>query len=196
MKLGFDLDDVVVDTAGTIRRYLKKVYDLDYSGFINYDFIENKFHLDEDINKKIILDLINKASNNVFISKVKPSKEAVDCLRKLKKSGHSIHYITARKIGDEYETALFLRRYHIPFDSIHNVGHGNEKGALGRVLNLDFFLDDLESNLESMFKYKKRWRKGLALFTQPWNANTIDASRFTRLDNWIQVSRHLGIHRR
>ena len=30
MKLGFDLDDVVVDTAGTIRRYLKKVYDLVY----------------------------------------------------------------------------------------------------------------------------------------------------------------------
>lgn len=196
MKLGFDLDDVVVNTTGTIRTYLNKKYKLDYTGFINYNFLENTFHPDEETNKEIIIDIIDKASDDVFITKAKPFKEAIECIKKLKKAGHSIHYITARNIGAEYQTALWLRKHHIPFDSIHNVGQGNEKGMFGRSLNLDFYMDDLEINLESMFKYKKRWRKGLALFTQPWNSDSIDASKFIRLDNWIQVSRHLGIHKR
>jgi uncharacterized HAD superfamily protein len=196
MKLGFDLDDVIVDTAGNVRKYLKKVHNIDYAGIINYNLTENTFHEDEDVNKKIIIDLVEQASNDVFITKAKPFKDAVECIKKLKKAGHSIHYITARHLGGEYKTSLLLRKHHIPFDSINNVGRHNEKGLVGRRLNLDFFLDDLEYNLESMFKYKKRWRKGLALFTQPWNKDSIDGSKFIRLNDWAQVSRHLGIHKR
>lgn len=196
MKLGFDLDDVVVDTVGAIRSYLNEAHGIEYTGFINYNFVGNIFHSDKEVNKKIVIDVVEKASNNLFLAKAKPHKDGIECIKKLKKAGHSIHYITARNIGAEYESAMYLRKYNIPFDSIHNVGHGNEKGMYGRSLNLDFFLDDLESNLESMIKYKKRWRKGLALFTQDWNSKSIDASRFIRLDNWAQVSRHLGIHKR
>jgi hypothetical protein len=58
-------------------------------------------------------------------------------------------------------------------------------------------MDDCIWHLDDMFRYKNRWRKGLGLFTRPWNENeSIDLSRFLRFNNWKEVIRHLGIHKR
>ena len=196
MKLGFDLDDVVVDLLGIIKKYLNKTYNIEFIDFEKHDIFENTYHPDEELSKKIAINLLEKVNDASFLSKAKPYKDAVVCIKKLKKAGHTIHYVTARNISAEYKTAVWLRKHHVPFDTIHNVGRQGEKGMIGRMLNLDFYMDDVEKHLESMIKYKKRWRKGLVLFTQTWNSKSIDASKFIRLDNWTQVSRHLGIHKR
>ena len=77
-------------------------------------------------------------------------------------------------------------------------GHLNtSKGRVGRSLNLDFFMDDCSWHLADMYRYKSRWRKGLGLFTQPWNKNeVIDITKYIRFDNWKDIIRHLGIHKR
>ena len=198
MKLGFDLDEVIVNICDEIAKYLRNTYNFEWDTgtYSFYDLSNINFSEDYSLNAKIVADLVEKVNDHKFQATAKPFKGASEGIKKLKRAGHIIHYVSARNMGEEYEVAKWLRKYSIPFDSINNVGRQREKGVFGRILNLDFYMDDLEENLESMLKYKKRWRKGLALFTRPWNEDSIDASKFIRLDDWTQVSRHLGIHKR
>jgi uncharacterized HAD superfamily protein len=198
MKLGFDLDEVLANISDVIIKYLQNTYGIqgDKEMFKRFNIIDNTFHSDSEFDRNIVADLLEKVNKASFLAKAKPYKEAAENIKQFKKSGHSIHFITSRKLNDEVEVAKWLRKYNIPFDTIHNVGKEREKGFYGRALNLDFYIDDLVEQLESMFRYKKRWRKGLALLTRPWNEGPIDASKFIRLDNWVQISRHLGIHNR
>ena len=198
MKLGFDLDEVVVNLIDVLLKYIKEEFDLDWAidNFVKYDMLKNEFHKDMDENNKIAYRAIDIVSDiNVQLT-AKPYEEAPPFIRKLKKEGHSIHFITARKSGEENKTISWLRKYKIPFNSVNHVGYGGDKGKFGRILNLDFYIDDHEEHLESMYRYKKRWRKGLVLMTRPWNASSYDASRFVRVNNWVELSRHLGIHKR
>jgi len=198
MKLGFDLDEVVVNLIDVLLEYINKEFDLNWTidNFVNYNLLENKFHEDDESNNKMARRAIKVVTDIDVQITAKPYREAPPFIRKLKKEGHSIHFITARKCGEENKTATWLRKYKIPFDSINHVGYGEEKGQLGRILNLDFYIDDHEEHLKSMYKYKKRWKKGLALMTRPWNVDSYDASKFVRINNWVELNRHLGIHKR
>jgi len=198
MKLGFDLDEVVVALCDVLLEHLNKEFDLNWTidDFVVYDLLENNYHHDEEHNGNIAKRAIEVVSNIDIQITAKPYKEAPPFMRKLKKEGHSIHFITARKRGEENKTVNWLRKYKIPFDSVHHLGYGGEKGPVGRMLNLDFYIDDHEKHLESMYKYKKRWAKGLALMTKPWNIDSYDSSKFVRINDWIELRRHLGIHKR
>jgi len=198
MKLGFDLDEVVVNLIDILLKHIKEEHDLDWTrdNIVKYDLLENKFHTDEEVNNKIAKRAIEIVSDIDIQITAKPYEKAPSFLRRLKKEGHSIHFITARKSGEESKSVKWLRKYKIPFDTIRHVGYGREKGQFGRVLNLDFYIDDHEEHLESMYKYKKRWNKGLALMTRPWNIDSYDASKFVRINSWTELIRHLGIHKR
>jgi uncharacterized protein len=198
MKLGFDLDEVIVALCDVLLKYLNEEFDLSWTmdNFICHSLNRNVYHEDKDIDDKIKVRAIEIVNDPDIQLSAKPCKGAPSFIRKLRKEGHSIHIITARQIGTEENTMKWLRKYKIPFNSIHHVGINGEKGFLGRVLNLDFYVDDNEKHLESMYRYKKRWAKGLVLMTRPWNVDSYDASRFVRVDNWKALRRHLGIHKR
>ena len=84
----------------------------------------------------------------------------------------------------------------IPFDSVDVLGPSEPKGYYGRKNNLDMYVDDLQKHLQSMWTYKKRWKKGLILFDRPWNKENFDGSKFIRLNNWQAILRHVGIQKR
>jgi len=198
MKLGFDLDEVVVALCDALTKYMNDKFDLGWTveDFKIFNLLHNKYSDDEEYNDKIAKDVIEVANDIEFQMTVKSYEGAPEFIRKLKKEGNSIHFITSRKYGEEDFTAKWLRKYKIPFDTLHHAGLGAEKGRFGRILNLDFYIDDCEEHLKSMYRYKKRWKKGLALMDRPWNRDSIDGSRFIRIKNWKELTRHLGIHKR
>ena len=129
-------------------------------------------------------------------------KDAALAMRKLSRQ-HSIHFITARPESQHQVTVDWMRKHRIPFTTINSLGSdapgGGKvgKGKTGRALNLDFFIDDDPNNLSDFYRYKKRWRNGIALLTRPWNEDiTIDESMFIRFNTCDEVIRHLGIHKR
>lgn len=198
MKLGFDLDEVVCNLTDLLSLYLKETYGIEWTkeDFKSYGLLENSYKTDQEFSKHVAEDLIEKANDSEFQLKAEPYKEAAESIRLYKRQGHSIHFISCRP-GDKSFTARWLRKYKIPFDTLHNIGHnGKKKGYLGRSLNLDMFVDDLERHLESMWIYKKRWRKGLLLFDRPWNQGQYDASKFKKVYSWDEIDRHIGIHNR
>lgn len=197
MRLGFDVDEVICNLADEFEKYLLETYNIDWpiDCFTYFKFSACNFHQDPEMNLKIVEDMNITANDPKFQFKAKPYKEAVKTIRRLKKQGHSVHFITNRPVDNTEATVEWFRKKKIPYDTLDVIG-GYEKGMVGRALNLDFYLDDLETHLESMYKHKSRWRKGLGLFTRPWNKNSIDGSRFIRFNNWVEIERHLGVQNR
>jgi uncharacterized HAD superfamily protein len=200
MKLGFDVDDIIAKASEKALEILEESYDIKWSleNFRMYKFSQMTFVADEILNKEIRKRLIKDVNDSKLQLDFECDKEAANCIRKWKKEGHSIHFITTRKAKQEEFTAKWLRKYNIPFDTIHHTGKasGYEKGPIGRRLKLDFYIDDREEHLMSMLKYKAKWWKGLLLLDKPWNRRPILSDYFIRVYNWEEVSRHLGIHKR
>jgi len=197
MKLGFDLDEVIVALGDLLVNYINEEFNIQWTieDFVEHDLFKNAYVLDEEYNTEIAKKSLSVVKDIDFQIKAKPYREAPALIRELTRQGHSIHFITSRELGYEAKTIKWLRKYSIPFNTVHHTGYG-EKGPLGRSLNLDCYIDDHEVHLESMYKYKKRWRKGLILMTRPWNRDSFDASKFVRVDNFKELKRHLGIHKR
>jgi len=206
MKLGFDIDGIVANMGLAMVEHINNVFNLNHTMdvFVNHQIFNNTYVDDLEENEKIAVSIYEDIIRNEdTLSVLKQHEDAVEAVRKLYKHGHSIHFITARAKDQHSATVSWLRKNLIPFNTVHSVGKNGRggnivgKGQQARALNLDFFIDDDPVNLPDFYRYKKRWRKGVALFTRPWNANeSIDESRFLRFDKWIEVIRHLGINKR
>jgi hypothetical protein len=199
MRLGFDLDEVVVNLTNEFEKYLASEYGIDWSAecFIKYGFDSCVFHHDEEFNEKIVKDMFHVANDADFQFQAEPFPDAVDALQRFKRSGHKIYFITSRPARNQPLTFRWLRQNDIPFDGLKVIGHSEPKGVYGMRLKLDMFVDDQEKHLESMLSYKKRWRKGLLLLNRPWNTDrAVDGSKFMRMKNWKAILRHVGIANR
>lgn len=198
MRLGFDLDEVVVNLTSEFEKYLASVYGIDWpvDCFVNYNMTECSFHNDSEFNDRISKDMVRVANDPEFQYQAEPYKDAREVLHKLKHSGHKIYFITSRPKRNQPYTFKWLRRNDIPFDNLTVIGHDEPKGVYSMKYRLDMYVDDQEQHLESMLSYKKRWRKGLLLIDKPWNYNSIDGSKFIRVYEWKDILRHVGIQNR
>ena len=119
-----------------------------------------------------------------MIFKALPFNGAKETLSSLREAGHKIFFITSRPKENKQLTIKWLEKHNITFDELNVIGHDEEKGVYGDKLDLDMFVDDLEKHLVSMFKHKKKWCKGLLLFSRPWNTENV---RFNRVNGWKEI---------
>ena len=198
MKLGFDMDGIVANMSEIMVASMNEQFGLNHSPeiFVYHDLFKNSYVGDEEIDKEIAEFLhTGVIRNKEAVLSIPPYEEAAAAIRKLSRQ-HTIHFITARGPSQLKICIKWLRKNNIPFNSVHTVGK-EPKGMTGRSLNLDFYIDDEVRHLETMYKYKNRWRKGLALFTRPWNKDAaFDGSKFLRVDDWNFITRHLGVQNR
>lgn len=213
MKIGFDIDEVLHRVIDEVLIYLKEEFNVTRSinSFKEYSFYDNSFHSNAEKSYEIA-DALHSYVHTEAPYSGKPYVDGVKAIQRLKKAGHSIHLITARDKNLKKITVKWLRAQKIHYDTLHVIGKTREeekteekskpygryvnKGSLGRLLNLDCYVDDFIGNLESMIQYKKRWRKGLILLDRPWNRDYIDGSKFMRMHKWEEILRHLGVHKR
>lgn len=187
LNLGFDLDEVIVDLTSSIEKYLKDTYDVYWpmKYFTKHDMVDNIFHENKVVNKQIQEDLTQRVHTKEIQFNTKPCAGVVNALRLFKSSGNSIHFITSRPKQNLGFTIDWLKRYHVPYNTLEVIGLTEEKGLYCK--NLDMFVDDCDGHLESMYKYKKEWKKGLLLLDKPWNQAT---TNFTRVKDWDSIVVH------
>lgn len=206
MKLGFDIDGVICDMPKAMIEFINETYGFNYTIdiFKNHNIFDNKYVEDPEENEEIATAILkNIIENDSVIADLPVYPEAVEAINKFIRSGHSIHYITSRPSTQKAATVAWLRRNLIPFNSLQVIGNGGKagnlvsKGKVARSMNLDFFLEDYHWHLDDLYRYKNRWHKGLGLLTRPWNKDVnINKHRYIRFDNWNEIIRHLGIHKR
>ena len=199
MRLGFDLDEVVVDLSAQFEKYLEMNYGIAWPPecFVQYSISRCVFNKeDEELNSRVIKDLQQVANDAEFQFQAKPMYDSRRVLQKLRRAGHKLYFITSRPKQNQPATFKWLRYNDIPFDGLRVIGHSEPKGLYGVRCKLDMYVDDLESHLESMWAYKKRWRKGLLLYDRPWNYRKMDGSKFIRIFGWEEILRHVGVQNR
>lgn len=198
MNLGFDLDEVIGQTAQMAMDHMNEKFQCSFTTDIleSFYFDENVYSEDPDEQKAAVETLLNAVFDVEMMATVKPFPNAAKVLQKLKHQGHKIFIITKRHAEHADMTARWLRKHNIPYDKLV-VTHLQDKGVFAKRFQLDFFLDDLEENLYEMYYAQARWRKGLFLMTRPWNdGKYIDTSKITRLNNWSEVFKAISIGNR
>lgn len=198
MNLGFDLDEVIAQTAQMALNHLNEVFECyyEFDALRSFQFSEN-FFSDKKVEQDAVVEcLIWAVSDEKMMYKVKPYKEAVKALTLLKHQGHKIFIVTKRPSSMKSMTAEWLKVNDIPFNKLIHTNH-KPKSEYTLKYSLDCFVDDLESNLLDLYKNQARWKKGLMLMTKPWNENDyIDRSKFIRVNNWTDVLKGVDIGNR
>ena len=198
MNLGFDIDGVIAKTSDMLVNNINETFNskLTIDIFKAHDFTENIYSEDEEINTAVIKLLKDLVVSEEKMKSIEIYPEAPIIINKLKKVGHKIYIITARHTHLKEMTATWLRNHGISFDGFA-ITNGITKSDYALKYKLDAFVDDLESNLYELHKSKKRWRKGLLLMTQPWNADTMtDTSKYIRVHGWNDVHRLMQMRNR
>ena len=168
MKLGIDLDGVVIDSISTLLEI--------------WNFENKSNYKPEDITKYDlscigIKDIASYFQNHpeIYIYS-KPYNDALDYLQKLYESGNKIYFITSRR--DHELTEKWLDKHNINYNALLTKTDGL-KGIISKCLDLDIFIDDYHKNLDDIVDFNKNIQ--VYLFDRPWNKKI---KNYERVYSW------------
>lgn len=189
MKIGIDIDDTTFLTVKSMLKYAD-IFEEEISGKPydknSFGLIKNRYYLKAlygwDENTK--LNFFNKYYKNI-LEECTMLPNANKIIQKLKKDGHTIHFITARLMNikncdTETITKESLSNFDIPYDSldlhiINKLTFCEEKG-------IDVIIED---SYETCRELADKGIKSI-LTTTKMNAN-IEDKEIVRVNNWDEI---------
>lgn len=189
MRIGIDIDDTTLVTVNAMIKYADKfdIEDLGRKGTNgNLGLITNRYYLKvlygwED---EIKFAFFNKYYKNVLEECV-PFTNSPQIIRRLKKEGHEIFFITARltnipNCNVEELTKRTFDKYEIPYDNL--VVNVKDKLEYSLNNNIDLFIED---SYETCKELTLHGIKSI-LITTKMNENIKDDT-ITRVSNWDEI---------
>lgn len=152
MKLGFDIDDTLINLREhAFRIYKKKLgKEVDIAAF----------HALDKVNIHEIFDLTEEQGKHMWISSMEeiyftdcpPYPAAIETLQELVKQGHEIYYITARpkKHGERTKQWMIDKGFPVRDDRFFYGMQDEEKIHIIQQLNLDYYFDDKPAVLNTL----------------------------------------------
>ncbi len=147
MNIGIDLDDTIAETADGFFEYGKRFNE---ERNIEHKIMQKEWDFDKAFgwNEEQINDFLDKYLEELFVG-LKPKKDAVEIIDKLKEEGNKIIIITARSvehIENVYEICKnWLEKYNINVDAIET--DGKDKAIMCKRNNVQVFIDDRNLSL-------------------------------------------------
>ncbi len=189
MKIGIDIDDTTFLTVKPMLKYAD-IYEEKISSIPtnrdSFGLIKNRYYLKalygwDDKTKFAFFDKYYK--NVLEECDILPNANTV--IQKLKKNGHTIHFITARLMNikncdTETITKKSLADFNIPYDSLNL--HVNDKLTFCQENNIDICIED---SYETCKELTDNGIKAI-LMTTKMNAD-IDDKTITRVNNWLEL---------
>ena len=185
MKIGVDIDGVILDLGSKVCEIFNSLYDTTYT---KNDVKQWEFFRDWEVPESIIYEIFEKAyQQSSTIALI--DDDAPHVLEKLYKL-HDLDLETAR--NKKFESHLVDR---LDFLKIRkgvqygNLIHVEPKPYDAKVeLNYEILIDDNPNLMNSFIILPE---KRLLLFEQPWNKNLEEKDNIKRVYNWKQIERLL-----
>jgi uncharacterized HAD superfamily protein len=186
MKIGIDLDDVLVLFMEGFLDFLKKEKGMDYNeeDFIVYDFWKI-FNIEKEKSKELVhLFYDSKDFDDLGVV-----EDAVDIIKRLSEK-NQIFFITSRHPKLREKTERFIKNYFLDMDfELYFSGdffkRGKTKSELCESLGISFFIDD---NFNYVKEIANKEIKTF-LFDKPWNRdeNTQVHEKIIRVKSWKEI---------
>lgn len=185
MKIGLDLDEVIVEFA---RGYLN-LYNQKYNKNVKFEEIFS-YNLWEPlrISRKEAFDLADDYYDSESFDNIKLVDGAKQGLEKLAHNNELL-IVTSRPIYVQHKTEEFLQRTfpEVPIDVVYSGdvfnSQGKTKANICENLGLSWFVEDRE---EYALECAERGIKVL-LFDKPWNRNGQLHKNITRVFSWQHI---------
>jgi len=153
MKIGFDLDNTLIDFTEAINLFVKNKYNIEHKGSYSLGFVDNE--LPENIAK----DIKDSFGKSIFLKTVKIIPDVYETLIKLQEKGHELYLITARD-GSKSEikdiTLDLIYCSYFPGIKFKSIVFCKDKNKYLDKFNLDFFIDDNPDIFMSAVPYVNR----------------------------------------
>lgn len=178
MRIGFDIDDVITDTSGSMKEYIIK-YDKNGELMANIEDIMRGYASTPFIENFFVEHFLEIAKN----AKVK--ENAVRVIKKLFDNGNEIYLITARgekrKIFHDTETLTleYLKQNDICYTNI--IFNAVDKATLCLDNHIDLMIDDSIKHCEEV----RNKNINSILFTSVVNKSL--HTTVTRVNNWLEL---------
>lgn len=187
MRIGVDLDDVLVDMVGPLVHYYNPILGYNFSRADNKSFQMRQLW---QCTQEESIDRINKYYQAHDPRSLPPIPGAQKAIAHLSKE-HELLIITGRPKIIETKTRETLS-HHFPnvFDDVHFTNFFNaveknkSKAEYCRELQVDVFIED-----------HYRWAHQIAsedidtlLFDTPWNQEVISHARMKRVHSWEEIT--------
>jgi len=182
MKLGIDIDDVVVDTSSHVSKYFLPLFRN------NPDIMNNiKDIVRGKVTNPTVQQAVKKHAAKVWRkAKVKP--DAVRVLNNLKANGFELIYITARNndLNSEAEvvTYEYFKNHNIPYDKIIFGTYDKVESCI--EAGIDIFIDDSVDTCNNLLK-----QTDIKVYLFNSNINQNLECFAPRVNNWLELEQKI-----
>ena len=181
MKIGVDIDGVILDLGSKVCEIFNSLYDTNYT---KNDVKRWEFFRDWEVPEEIIYDIFDKAyQQSSTIALI--DNDAPHILEKLHKV-HDLDLVTAR--NKKFESHLVDRLNFLEIRKGVQYGdliHVEPKPYDAKIaLNYEILIDDNPNLIKPIIIFPK---KRLLLFEQPWNRNLEEKENVKKVKNWKQI---------
>ncbi|MFH1958401.1 MAG: hypothetical protein ABIJ15_08000 [bacterium] len=186
MKLGVDLDGVIVDTDAVFRKYIKKITGVSSTrDMITSYFYEECLHISkEDVEK--VYSIMQSDSAWKELPALEDAEETLNELA----ATFEIFIITARPVESKAQTEEFLKKHGIPVKEIYFISEKQRKLDIinGLPFEVSAFIEDRLDFAEEIA------RAGINtyLMDYPWNRTNRKIPNLHRVSNWKQIGSALN----
>ena len=183
MKIGIDIDNVISNfNDELLKEYIIHDKEIKGNGIVNKnEYITKMFNWTDEEEKRFYKENIERIAVNL-----KPIKDSIKYIYKLKEIGCKIYIITGRDNGDYSDpysmTVNWLKKYNIYYDELFIVDSYNShtKTEICLKNNIDIMIDDSKRMCEDI----KRHGITAFLMDTPYNRDT---NEFIRVHTWKEI---------
>lgn len=186
MRLGFDIDDTLID----LRRHAFRLYNAQLDQNIPESVFEEiptvEIHKPFGLTDEEGYEMWKANMRDIYFTDCPAFPSAVEVLNRLNDEGHEIFYITSRPKGFCKESEAWVREKGFPVkgDQFFCGMEDHEKIATIEKLQLDFYIDDKPKVLNTL----KELSTTLIIRDQSYNQK----ESFLRLEHWADFEKIIG----
>ncbi len=190
-KIGFDLDDVLLDMSDLILTHLNTQLNKNISkeDLTTFHYIEEVFGLNEDETNKYMEYLYSDAGHK----NVRPVTGAVESISRIGKN-NEIYIVTAKPDTLEKNTKEWLNSHFLPvFKDVHFTNQymskkiQKRKSDICEAMGIQIFVDDSLSNAKDISSVNIP----VLLFDTPWNQTDVLPDLVKRVYSWDEIEKEI-----